>query len=552
MKFLQRTFLAVICAPALLLAASAARPNILLIVGDDMGYADVGFHGCKDIPTPNLDALAASGVRFTNGYVTGPYCSPTRSALLTGRYQTRYGHEFNPTGPVAGMPVAETTLADRLKAAGYATGLVGKWHLGNQPAMHPQRRGFDEFFGFLGGAHSYFDAGGMLRGTEPIKELDYTTDAFGREAVAFIERHKTAPWFLYLAFNAVHTPMHATDDRLAKFAHIADQQRRTYAAMMSALDDNIGQVRAKLAATGQERDTLVFFISDNGGPTMKGVTVNASCNDPLRGSKRTTLEGGIRVPFVVSWPGHVKPGVFDQPAIQLDLHATALAAAGIAEKSEWKLEGVNLLPFLNGEKTGAPHDAIFWRFGEQMAVRRGDWKLVRYDTNAETNLGGRQPVSAAKLYHLATDIHEDQRPRRRESREAQRTAGPLGRVEQIQREATLGRRCRRQRRPRTRRSRKKEETESQAMSRRVIETQPARRLSPARRRSVPFRASDDRDSPARAGLQKRGHGPQASTRHPARGQPARHRSRPSGGPRVPGGAHTAAPPPSRWFAAGSR
>lgn len=402
--------------PAILLAVHAAftfstaaadRPNILVIVGDDMGYADVGFHGCKDIPTPNLDALAASGVRFTNGYVSGPYCSPTRAGLLTGRYQTRFGHEFNSGGAGGGLPLTETTLADRLKAAGYATGAVGKWHLGSSAAMHPQKRGFDEFFGFLGGAHSFFDAAGILRGTEPVKEMDYTTDAFGREAVSFVERQKGKPWFLYLAFNAVHTPMHATDDRLAKFPGESDKTRRTYDAMMLAMDEAIGKVRAKLAETGQGENTLITFISDNGGPTMNGVTVNGSRNAPLRGSKRTTLEGGVRVPFLVSWPARIKPGVFDQPAIQLDLNATALAAAGLPATPEWKLDGVNLLPFLTGEKSGAPHDALYWRFGEQMAVRSGDWKLVRYDTNADTNSGRKEPVSAAKLYNLASDIHED-------------------------------------------------------------------------------------------------------------------------------------------------
>ena len=387
-------------------AAAAARPNILVIVGDDMGNADVGFQGCKDIPTPNLDALAASGVRFTSGYVSGPYCSPTRAGLLTGRYQTRFGHEFNPTG-AQGLPLTETTIANRLKSAGYVTGLVGKWHLGALPEMHPQKRGFDEFFGFLGGAHSYFEARGILRGAEPVKELDYTTDAFGREAVAFIERHKAESWFLYLAFNAVHTPMHATDDRLAKFPNIADKQRRTYDAMMLAMDEAIGKVRKKLAETGLEQNTLVTFISDNGGPTMPGVTVNGSINKPLRGSKRTTLEGGIRVPFLVSWPGHVKPGVFEQPAIQLDLHVTALAAAGVEVKPEWNLDGVNLLPFLSGQKTGAPHDVLYWRFGQQMALRMGDFKLVRYDSNADTLTGARnQPVTAAKLYNLASDIGE--------------------------------------------------------------------------------------------------------------------------------------------------
>ncbi len=389
------------------LAAAERKPNILVIVGDDMGYNDIGFHKCPDIPTPNLDALAAAGVRFTNGYVSGPYCSPTRAGLLTGRYQTRFGHEFNSGGAGGGLPVTETTLADHLKTAGYATGAIGKWHLGASQLMHPQKRGFDEFFGFLGGSHSYFDAGGILRGTEPIKELDYTTDAFGREAVAFIDRHKAAPWFLYLAFNAVHTPMHATDDRVAKFPNVEDKRRRTYDAMMLAMDEALGKVRAKLTDAGLEKDTLVTFMSDNGGPTMVGVTVNGSRNDPLRGSKRTTLEGGVRVPFVVAWPGHVKPGVFEKPAIQLDLHATALAAAGVGAKPEWKLEGVNLLPFLSGEKSGAPHDALYWRFGEQMAIRAGDFKLVRYDSNADTNTGRHEPVTVAKLYNLASDIHED-------------------------------------------------------------------------------------------------------------------------------------------------
>jgi arylsulfatase A-like enzyme len=388
---------------ALPAAAAPAKPNILLIVGDDMGYADVGFHGCKDIPTPNLDALAAAGVRCTNGYVSGPYCSPSRAGLLTGRYQQRFGHEFNPGGDGQGLPVSETTLADRLKAAGYVTGLVGKWHLGATPEMHPQQRGFDEFFGFLGGAHSYFQSAGILRGNEPVKELDYTTDAFGREAVAFIERHKAQPWFLYLAFNAVHTPMDATDERLAKFPNIANVQRRKYDAMMLAMDEAIGRVREKLADSGMDKNTLVCFISDNGGPTMKGVTINGSNNSPLRGSKRTTLEGGIRVPFVVAWKDKLRPVVYEQPVIQLDLHTTILAAAGVEVKLEWKLDGVNLLPYLSGDKQGSPHDALYWRFGQQMAIRSGAWKLVRYDTTVDTGTVGTSP---SRLYNLATDIGE--------------------------------------------------------------------------------------------------------------------------------------------------
>ncbi|MEY4395139.1 MAG: Arylsulfatase precursor, partial [Planctomycetota bacterium] len=226
------------------LHAAEKKPNILFIVADDLGYNDLGFQGCKDVPTPNIDALAFSGVRFSNGYVSGPYCSPTRAGLLTGRYQTRFGHEFNPGGGNAGLPLSESTIADRLKAHGYRTALVGKWHLGSNPDMVPQKRGFDEFFGFLGGAHSYFDRSGILRGNEPVNNLGYTTDAFGAEAADFVGKNQGKPWFLYLAFNAVHTPMHATDSRLEKFKHIRDERRRTYNAMLLAMDDGIGVVMA--------------------------------------------------------------------------------------------------------------------------------------------------------------------------------------------------------------------------------------------------------------------------------------------------------------------
>lgn len=385
---------------------AADKPNIIFIVGDDMGYADVGFHGCKDIPTPHLDRLAAAGVQFTSGYVTGPYCSPTRAGLLTGRYQTRFGHEFNPGAGAEGMPISEQTIANRLGAAGYKTALIGKWHLGSQPAMHPQSRGFQEFFGFLGGAHDYFDDKGILRGQQPISEEAYLTDALGREAVSFIEKNKANPFFLYLAFNAVHTPMQADDPRLKKFASIEDKTRRTYAAMMSAMDDAIGLVLAELKDAGLEKNTLVCFISDNGGPTMPGVTVNGSVNTPLRGSKRTTLEGGVRVPYLISWPGTLEPGKFEQPAIQLDLHATALAAAGIQFTPAMKLDGVNLLPHLRGETKTPPHDALYWRFGTQTAIRAGDYKLVRYDTTADLDPNVPRTTSRPKLYDLKNDIGE--------------------------------------------------------------------------------------------------------------------------------------------------
>ncbi|HJQ78739.1 MAG TPA: sulfatase [Lacipirellulaceae bacterium] len=416
-------------------SAQEKRPNIILIVGDDMGYADIGVHGCRDIPTPHIDALAAAGVRCTSGYVSGPYCSPTRAGLLTGRYQTRFGHEFNPGGGQRrprrrqaqagqgaqqqaqgqgaarrrrmGLPLSEITIADRLKAAGYTTGLVGKWHLGGGERFHPQRRGFDEFFGFLGGAHPYFPAeeGRILRGKERVDEQEYLTDALGREAVAFIDRHREQPFFLYLAFNAVHTPMHANEARLEKFKDISDERRRTYAAMMSAMDDAIGAVADKLRETQLEENTLVFFISDNGGPTMPGTSGNASNNAPLRGSKRTTLEGGIRVPYFVKWPAQLPAGkVYKQPAIQIDLLPTALAAAGVEIGDDKIVEGVNLLPHLRGEGDGAPHEALYWRFGRQMAIRQGDWKLVRYDATVD---GLRGQFTEPKLYNLAADIGEN-------------------------------------------------------------------------------------------------------------------------------------------------
>jgi arylsulfatase A-like enzyme len=399
-------------------AAAADKPNVVVIVGDDMGYADIGIHGCKDIPTPHIDSIAGAGIRCTNGYVSGPYCSPTRAGLLTGRYQTRFGHEFNPGGTEAaekklnragaGLPVSETTLADRLKAAGYATSLVGKWHLGYEPQFHPMRRGFDEFFGFIAGAHPYFagKGGPILRGDERVKETEYLTDAIGREAAAFLDRQGEQPFFLCVTFNAVHTPMEANEERLEKFEHIGDKKRRTYAAMMLAMDDAIGSILAKLHDKGMDENTLVFFISDNGGPTILTTTVNGSINKPLRGSKRTTLEGGIRVPFLVRWTGHLPAGkVYDQPVIQLDILPTVLAAASIEAPPDAKLEGVNLLPFLQGKNDDSPHDALYWRFGEQMAVRQGDWKLVKYDPKVDGNTG---KATKAKLYNLADDIGETQ------------------------------------------------------------------------------------------------------------------------------------------------
>jgi len=385
--------------------AADKRPNVVVIVADDLGYADLGFQGSKDLLTPNLDRLASGGVRCTNAYVSCPVCSPTRAGLLTGRYQQRFGHEFNPGPPSQsaadfGLPLTEVTLADRLKAAGYATGMVGKWHLGYEPKFAPQQRGFQEFFGFLAGAHSYSEwtkdaRGAILRGEEPTDEKMYLTDAFGREAGGFIASHRAEPFFLYLPFNAVHLPAEATQKYLERFASIKNPKRRTYAAMLSAMDDAVGEVLNALDSAKVTENTIVFFLSDNGGPPANG-----SLNTPLRGAKSMVYEGGIRVPMVVRWPGHIPANsVCDQPIISLDIFPTALAAAGVdaaalVQKGKQPLDGVNILPLLEGRSKEPPHAALYWRFGQAHAIRKGNLKLLK------------TPTSGVELYDLSSDVAE--------------------------------------------------------------------------------------------------------------------------------------------------
>jgi arylsulfatase A-like enzyme len=410
-------WLATFVLPISPLVGAERKPSILVIVADDLGYGELSCQGfTQQVPTPHIDSIAANGVRFTNGYVSGPYCSPTRAALLTGRYQQRFGHELNPgpahlTPPTVGLPLSEKTIGDRFRAAGYATGWIGKSHLGYAPQFHPLKRGFDEFFGFLGGLHDYLDvdadpANPILRGTERVRSLDYLTDALGREAAAFIEKHKSQPWLCYLAFNAVHAPLQAPEKYLARFKHIEDPKRRSYAALQSAMDDAVGTVLAKLRQHGLENDTLIVFLSDNGGPTG-GTT---SGNGPLRGFKSQTWEGGIRVPFMMQWRGHLPAGkVDDRPVIQLDILPTALAAAGIAAKPEWKLDGVNLLPYLHGQKSGFPHEVLYWRFGPQLALRMGDWKILKAPgagVDPEKPRDGKATTDGVHLYNLRADLGE--------------------------------------------------------------------------------------------------------------------------------------------------
>jgi arylsulfatase A-like enzyme len=388
-------------------AAETAKPNVIVFLSDDVGYGEYGFQGNTEIPTPNIDSIAKEGVRFTAGYVSGPYCSPTRAGLMTARYQTRFGHEFNGGGGNGmagggkfGLPVEEKTIADRLKALGYATCAVGKWHLGGGPKFIATARGFDEFYGTVANTPFFkppnFIDTRVSPDIKPVTDEDfYTTDAYAERAVDWIGKQKGKPFFLYLPFNAQHNPLQATKKYLDRFPKIEDEKRQKFAAMMSAMDDAVGKVLAKVKEMGQDENTLVFFLSDNGGPTQ-GTT---SKNGPLRGVKATTSEGGVRVPFCFRWKGKVPAGkTYDHPIIQLDILPTAVTAAGGKVDPEWKLDGVDLLPYLTGAKKEPPHETLYWRFGPQWAIRKGDWKLVasRVDKNVPRLINLKDDIAEAK------------------------------------------------------------------------------------------------------------------------------------------------------------
>lgn len=379
------------------------KPNIVVIVSDDAGNSDFGFQGGDQIPTPNLDALAADGVRFTQGYVSASVCSPSRAGMITGRYQQRFGHECNLSNEQDGLPTTEQTLAGMLQSTGYQTVALGKWHLGYQPAMHPLHRGFDQYVGMLAGSRSYFsirdrDPGrfAILRNHAPVDEetIGYVTDYLAGEAAVYIDRHHddAQPFFMYLCFTAPHTPMQAKKDLFDQFEHIQPKRRRTYAAMMAALDQGVGLVLDRLKAHGLEDNTLVIFINDNGGATN-----NSSDNGLLRGMKGSKWEGGVRVPWLMRWPAGLPKGqTFDHPAISLDIAPTCLAAARADIKPSQPLDGVNLLPYLLGENQAPPHESLFWRRQVASAVRQGDWKLIR------------TPGNPTLLFNLAQDLGETQ------------------------------------------------------------------------------------------------------------------------------------------------
>lgn len=401
-------------------AATAPRPNILFILTDDLGYNDVGFNGSTDIITPNLDELAKNGTTFSSAYTAHPFCGPSRTALMTGRYPHKIGAQFNlpAAGSYLGVPTEETFISKVLNDSGYFTGAVGKWHLGEAPAFHPNKRGFDEFYGFLGGGHNYFPeqfkksyANQVKQGLthinqyllpleyngKEVDETEYITDALSREAVTFVKKasKKDQPFFLYLAYNAPHTPLQATPEDMAKFPNIADKKRKTYAGMVYAVDRGVGEIVKTLKETNQLDNTLIVFLSDNGGKLSKGAN-----NFPLKEGKGSVFEGGFRTPMLLHWPNKVAAGQkFKHPVLALDFYPTFAGLAGAQIPNGKKLDGKDIWSdFSRGEN---PHkDELIYVLRHRgdrsdAAVRRNQWKAVLEGENYNW-----------KLFNLDEDISE--------------------------------------------------------------------------------------------------------------------------------------------------
>lgn len=395
--------------------STPAKPNIIVIFADDLGYADLGAQGIfSDIKTPHLDRLAANGVRMTSGYVTAPQCVPSRAGLLSGRYQQKIGVDHNGTIP---MPLEEVLLPQRMKKAGYITGMTGKWHLEplhvqtewvrkNRPELkdkekleigdiplaakmpyYPSARGFDEyFFGSMYRVWANYDLQGHTIEPQWLETNGYRLDNQTEATLAFIKRNHDRPFFFYLPYFAPHVPLEATEKYLSRFPGDMPERRRYCLAMMSAIDDGVGKIMQSLEEYGIADNTLIFFISDNGAPlkitkedrslSFKGGAWDGSLNDPWVGEKGMISEGGIRVPFVVSWPAVLPKGmVYDQPVSALDVAATSVAVAGQDQAKE--LDGANLVPYLTGEATGLPNKYLYWRFWDQSAIRNGNWKFLK-------------------------------------------------------------------------------------------------------------------------------------------------------------------------------
>src|SRR5262245_33754285 len=396
--------------------AESSRPNIVFVLVDDMGYADLGCMGAKDIKTPHIDRLAKEGLKFTDFYANAPVCTPTRTAFITGRWQQRVGFEWamgftaeqyrrvngkwveEPDKLAFGLPSSETTIAELLKKAGYTTGAIGKWHLGYQPEHNPIRHGFDEYFGVLLGhadyyRYNYFDGTYCLReGDQPVKAEGYLTDLFNQRAVEFIRKHAKKPFFLYVPYNAVHSPYQPPNRPLPAVTkeNMYDGSRQGYAKMLGKVDEGVGMMLAELEKQGLLDNTLFVLSSDNGGERY-------SDNSPLFNHKQTLWEGGIRVPCLMRWPAKLPKGqLVHQPAITMDLTTTFLAAAGVTPPTDRPFDGLNLIPILTGQEP--QRDRTFcWRVNrsnrQMKAIRHGDWKYV-------------QDAAVDMLFNLNDDISE--------------------------------------------------------------------------------------------------------------------------------------------------
>ncbi|MGJ8695242.1 MAG: sulfatase-like hydrolase/transferase [Verrucomicrobiaceae bacterium] len=412
-----RCVLSVVAAFCFLLPAEGSRPNILVIIADDLGYADLGFNGAKDIPTPHLDELAKGGTICQSGYVAHPFCGPSRVALMTGRYPHAEGMPFNvPETGTLGIEEGQYLMSEMLRDAGYRTGIVGKWHLGLEPQYHPNKHGFDDFYGFVGGGHNYFPATyaaelerrvkrgrateyvtPLERNGKPVEEEGYLTDILSREAGRFVKESAKdeKPFFLYLAYNAPHTPMEAKEEDLATLAGITDGKRRVYAAMVHAVDRGVGEVVAALKESGQYEETLIVFLSDNGGKVVTGAD-----NTPLKMGKGSVYEGGVRVPMFLHWPKEVKAGrKFAYPVSALDFYPTFAGLAGVELPEGKELDGVNLWEDFQAGRDPRGEKALFFaRHREQhteVGARLNGWKIFRYGTTGDW-----------QLYDLKEDVGE--------------------------------------------------------------------------------------------------------------------------------------------------
>lgn len=416
----------------------ARRPNVVVILADDLGYADIGCYGNPRNRTPHLDALAAGGVRFTDFHANSSMCTPTRAALLTGRYQQRAAIEtvFG-MDPDEGLSPRAKTMPGYLQKAGYATGAYGKWHLGLWPPFTPRSHGFDDFVGLLSGDgdhHSQVDRSGRAdwwHNDEPLRETGYTTDLVTRHALAFIDRNRAKPFFLYVAHLAVHFPWQGPHDRAdrqvggnydgdAKFGSREDK-RAAFREMVEAFDGSVGRIVGRLRELGLEKDTLVIVASDNGGYTVdRGGYVGVSSNAPWRGQKAEFYEGGHRVPAIFSWPGRIAPQrLSDATVMTMDLLPTVLELAGVPQPvGAYASDGVSLVPHLFRE-TPLPERMLFWRRGDTRAVRSGDWKLVanrsepkelynlRTDPSEQNDLSAREPERTAELWRAVSAWETD-------------------------------------------------------------------------------------------------------------------------------------------------